>query len=150
MFTSRPFPTPLPWFANSFPWRPFSVFVLLVPAIGFFISILSFPSSTRRWISPWPPASRQKYGTPSSSSSVRFSVFLLTKEGAFLVTGYHVFDGPLGLLLHSFACTAHFAHSRCNSPLFHFAHSLVGTWNSCECVHAVNTFNRKKRVFHLH
>ena len=82
--------------------------------------------------------------------------------GAFLVKDDRVLKGPLGRSLRLFTCTAHSAHSLCSAPLrsarftrlpHSWAHSLTSltpSWNSgnhLKCVHAVNAFQRNKRVF---
>ena len=75
-----------------------------------------------------------------------YVVFLVTKTIAFL-------NRPLGRLLRSFARTTRSAALRSLAPftgsLTHFPHSLAGLLlkKLNMCVHAVNTFHVKKRVF---
>ena len=75
------------------------------------------------------------------------------------------FERATWSLAHSFAYTAHSTHLLCSALLCYacftrLLHSqacsltlltpLWDSWNSWICVHAVNAFHAKKRVFHLH
>ena len=76
--------------------------------------------------------------------------------GAFLVTDYRVFNGPLRRSLHLFARPAHSAHSFCSAWLSYvtlacFVYPLVRQWKFRNiCIHTENALNGSNRVFRRH